>query len=486
VSKGRLTRQELGWLLTQEAQGAAERLRRGVSALTQAPPPGDPGTVDASGVDATLSALDDAMRMLSSLHAQPVNARGRRGRIDLASLLWEVAPDAIVSMEPGGGTEVSGDEAELRRMLHVMLGHGSGNGSNVSIRRSRDEVVVAVVLGPDGPATADAERAWLSRMAVRYGGRYDLEGSAAVLALPAEGVETRNDVERLRKELDEARRQGEAYARELAAAWMTSDEGAPSSSYPPPDGPLGLERVGAVVRLAGGVAATLRAVLSPVGRDVAELRAAMSPRKTSPDLDALVRLGLDDKLEALARRLLSAHEFVAELGAAGECDPREPRRILDLRQVVLAEVRAIESRASRAGVRVAVAPLAGEDTKGEEGASVGSALALVAPRAAVALVRQLLSHAVGASRRGSSVLVDVQTPDGALGPRVVVDDAGTPLPASARRGLLALELEPGTYGRPAGVALFLASEIAASQGALLEVGDAQATGGVRVTVTFAT
>src|SRR3984957_17085525 len=103
MSKGKLTRQELGWLLTQEAQGAAERLRKGVSALTQAPPP--PG-IDPSGVDATLSALDDAMKMLSNLHAQPVSVRGRRGRIDLASLLWEVAPEARVAIAPGAGTEV--------------------------------------------------------------------------------------------------------------------------------------------------------------------------------------------------------------------------------------------------------------------------------------------------------------------------------------------------------------------------------------------
>ena len=40
VSKGRLTRQELGWLLTQEAAGAAERLRMGVQVLkSNAPPP---------------------------------------------------------------------------------------------------------------------------------------------------------------------------------------------------------------------------------------------------------------------------------------------------------------------------------------------------------------------------------------------------------------------------------------------------------------
>src|SRR5579859_6376773 len=164
MSRGKVTRQELGWLLTQEAQGAAERLRKGVTALTQAPPP--PGA-DSSGMDATLSALDDAMKMLSSLHNRPVSVRGRRGRIDLASLLWEVAPEARVSIEPGSGTEVFGDEAELRRMLHVMLGHGSGSGSSLTIKREGDEVVLGVVMGPDTSPTADTERAWISRMAVR-------------------------------------------------------------------------------------------------------------------------------------------------------------------------------------------------------------------------------------------------------------------------------------------------------------------------------
>ncbi|MGH7271065.1 MAG: sensor histidine kinase, partial [Polyangiaceae bacterium] len=181
MSKGKLTRQELGWLLTQEAQGAAERLRRGVSALTQPPPPSESSGADTIGVDATFSVLDDAMKMLSSLHARQVNVRGRRGRIDLAALLWEVAPEARVSIEPGSGTEVFGDEAELRRMLHVILGHGSGSGSAVSIKREADEVIVVVVLGPDSSPTADTERAWLSRMAIRYGGRYELEGSTEVL-----------------------------------------------------------------------------------------------------------------------------------------------------------------------------------------------------------------------------------------------------------------------------------------------------------------
>jgi two-component system OmpR family sensor kinase len=479
VSKGKLTRQELGWLLTQEAQGAAERLRTGVSALTQAPPPDTSGIVmsgDAAGVDATLAALDDAMKMLSSLHARPVSVRGRRGRIDLASLLWEVAPEARVSIEPGSGTEVFGDEAELRRMLHVILGHGSGTGSTVSIRREGDEVVVAVVMGPDTSPTADTERAWISRMAVRYGGRYELEGGTEVLALPAEGTEARDDVAKLRKELDEARKQGEAYARELAAVWAASDDPVSSSSFPPPH-TAASDRHSVVTRLAGGIAATLRSILSPVGRDLADLRAQSPLRRSSPDLEAAARAEYDEKVEAIRRKLIVVQEFVAELSWVGEGDPGEALRAIDLIEVVRAQMKTLEARASRGGVAVR-AQITPEEA--------GAIIARVGPRAATVLLRELLSHAISASTRGSEVVVTLHAagegPEG-IGPRVVVDDSGTSLPAAARRALLALEVEPGTFGRPTGVALFIAAEIALAQGALLEIGDAPA-GGVRVTVTF--
>ena len=65
----------------------------------------------------------------------------------------------------------------------------------------------------------------------------------------------------------------------------------------------------------------------------------------------------------------------------------------------------------------------------------------------------------------------------------MVDDSGTTLPAVARRALLALEVEPGTFGRPSGVALFAAAEIAAAQGGRIEVSDAP-SGGLRVSVGF--
>jgi hypothetical protein len=88
------------------------------------------------------------------------------------------------------------------------------------------------------------------------------------------------------------------------------------------------------------------------------------------------------------------------------------------------------------------------------------------------------------------VVVTVHPPDkvGAVGACISVDDSGVPLPAGARRPLRALEVEPGTFGRPSSVSLFVAGEIASAQGAVFELGDAPAQngsgGGVRVTVTF--
>ena len=300
----------------------------------------------------------------------------------------------------------------------------------------------------------------------------------------------------LRKELDEARRQGEAYARELAAAWAAGEEVPGLSSQPPPATP-GAARHAAIARFAGGVAATLRNILSPVGRELAELRgaSASATRKSAPEFDVGTRPEVppqgrqpegrtrpeaDERVEAVRRGLLAAQDFVAELAAVGESDPNEPVRVVDLVEAVRAELRALEARAARAGVvvRVTAAPHEGART-----------IARVAPRAAGVLLRSLVAHAIAATPRGAAVLVTVVAPAEGDGPgaRVRVDDAGTLVPTSARRALQGLEVDPGTFGRPSGVALFVASEIAAAQGAALDVEDAPAQdggGGVRVTVTF--
>ena len=495
MSKGRLTRQELGWLLTQEAQGAAERLRRGVQVLKTKPPPPTitieeehpaPPSQPALGVEASLAALDDVMQMLSSLHAKPAAGRGRRGRIDVASLIWEVAPEARVAIEPGSGTEVFCDEGEIRRMLHVLLGHGSGLGSSVTIKRDGDEVRVAVALGPDSSATADTERAWLARMAIRYGGRYELEGGLESLTLPAGDGEARDERDALRKELDEARKQGEAYARELAAVFAQGEElasAASQSSFPPAAAlEPSAERFASMSRFASGIAAELRALLSPLGREIQALKSQQSgapPGMSSrppPPMSGGSATESEDRLETMRRRLSSVQDFLSGLASVGELDPAEHQSTVDVADLARAAVRGLAARLERHNVEVDLVSPA------------EAAVAVAAPRAVAVLLRELTAQAIAATSAGGRVKVTITPRSRDLGTRVTVDDSGPALPASARRSLLGLELDPGTYGRPSAVPLYVAAEIAAWQGGLLDLGDAPveagAGGGLRVTVTF--
>jgi signal transduction histidine kinase len=492
VSKGRLTRQELGWLLTQEAQGAAERLRRGVQILKTKPPPppstpppdedlpSSPPSQPVLGVEASLAALDDVMQMLSSLHAKPAVGRGRRGRIDVASLIWEVAPEARVSIEPGSGTEVFCDEGEMRRMLHVLVGHGSGLGSSVTIKRDGDEVRTSVALGPDSSATAETERAWLSRMAIRYGGRYELEGGTESLTLPAGDAQARDERDALRKELDEARKQGEAYARELAAVFAQGEELAsvPSqSSFPPAAMAPNSERFSVLSRFSAGVAVELRALLAPFARELHALRSssAAPPGMSSRPPPAQGEES-DDRLETMRRRVVTMQDFLAGLAAVGELDSTEQRGKVDIVDLCKTAIRALAPRLERLGVDI-------DTTFPDTGAT-----AQISPRAVAVLFRELIGQAVVATSRGGRVRVSVAAKSRVLGTRVTIDDSGPALPASARRSLLQLELDPGTFGRSSAVPLYIAAEITSWQGALLELADAPVEsgvgGGLRVIVTF--
>ena len=239
VHSDRLTRQELTWLLTQEARSAAEKLRKGVAVLVHTR---DPRPDERAGAERGARARRARRRHEDARHApHRGTTRGRRGRIDLAALLWEVAPNARVSIEPGSGTEVFGDESELRRMLQVLVGStnfrelGFRDGDARALHPARRGATSAssVMLGPDSSANAETERAWLSRMATRYGGRLELEGATESILLPADGATDQREVADLRRELEAAQRQGEAYARELAAVFSYSQAPPPRFSSQP-------------------------------------------------------------------------------------------------------------------------------------------------------------------------------------------------------------------------------------------------------------
>lgn len=472
MSKGRLTRHELSWLLTQEAQNAAERLRVGVQFLrTQAPPPPVLGDDPAQGVENSLDALDDVMKMLSNLNQRSAPQSGsmpaaRRGRIDVAALIVEVAPDARVSIEPGSGTEIYGDEADLRRMIQVLIGHGSGEGASVTVRRDGDDVKVAVALGPDSSPTAETERAWLSRVAIRYGGRHELEGGSEVLVFPADGASDRNESAALRKELDEARKQGEVYARELAAVFDRGEEVTSTSTVPPAPSVSSEARFSAVTKLCAGIASELRNALGPAKSELASTR--------RHELT-------DEQLDTLRRRISHTHEVVTGLASIGELRADEMATEVDLVELTRNTVKSLANMAQRDEVKVTV-------RVSPEG---GRVYVLRGAKALGVLVRELVAHAIEASPRGSTVEVAVLAGEGDSAGRIIVDDSGSALPASGRRAFLALETHAGAYGRPTGLPIFLAAELAACQGAMLELSDPPmkrpegGASGLRVAVTFA-
>ncbi len=478
MSKGKLTRQELGWLITQEAQGAAERLRRGVNSLKSSGPdsvplpessrsvlpesaraalleipPASPVGFDkmipsfppSGGLDATLDALDDAMTMLSSLHQKPTG-RGRRGRIDLAALIWEISPEANVAIEPGSGTEVFGEENEFRRMLQVLIGQGTGAGSRATIRGDGEEVHVRVELGPEGPGVTEVERAWLSRMAIRYGGRYELDGVTEVIVLPADGVSEQKEREALRKELDEARKQGEAYARELAAVLTNDGEQTRPSTIPPAPFASVSDRHLLLTRLSGGIAAEIRNILSPAAR-------AVQTRETP-----------EEKWEVVRRALARAQELVVLLSTFAIAE--DPPQSVEIGEAVRAAIRTHGARADRAEVTVET--------------DLASIQVTLRTRVLHALLHELVQHAIDATPRGNKAVIKLEAGDRA---KLIVDDAGSALAAHSRRALVELEIEAATLGRPSALPLFFAMESARALGAEFELADAPSCG-VRVQITF--
>ncbi len=466
MSKGRLTRHELSWLLTQEAQNAAERLRVGVQSLrTQTAPP---DVAEDHGVETSLDALDDVMRMLSRLNQRSSTPSGsvavaRRGRIDVAALLVEIAPDARVSIEPGSGTEVYGDEADLRRLFQVLI--GPGEGATITVRREADDVRVVVSLGPDSSKAAETERAWLARMALRYGGRYELEGGSEVLVLPADGANERSESEALRKELAEARKQGEVYARELAAVFDRGEDLKAISTIPPA-GNVSIEaRLIGVTKLCAGIASELAHALDPAKSELLSMRRHEVT---------------DDQLDTLRRRLAHASDVVKGLAAIGALRAGELPTEVELGDLARGAVKALAATAERDGVQVDV----------RVDVPDGRVHVRRGQKALAVVVRELVAHAIEASPRGGVVVVTVHGAEGTSAGRIVVDDSGAPLPASGRRAFLALETHAGAYGRPSGLPVFLAAELAACQGATLELTDvpvqsSEGASGLRVVVSFA-
>jgi two-component system, OmpR family, sensor kinase len=458
VTSDRLTRNELTWLLAQEARTAAQKLRQGV--IIQPGPPESvraPDEANHSVVETTLNKLDEAVDLLASLHGHGGSPRGRRGKVELTALLWEIAPEARVQIEMGEGTTVFGDESELRRMLLLLISQtgdpGKGQGTaEVSIRREKDEVRVSAHLGPDQSATFETERQWLSRMAIKYGGHLELDGSMQTLVLPADVDRQRQELENLKRELAAAQQQGEEYARELAAMFAsTSGKPTPVSPSIEPVSSEGLVSLVAGTRVLGS---ELRGIFSAITRDLLPLR----DRKDE----------VGEVIASAMRHVTAASETMTDLARLGACPVGELPRHADVAEALREVVRDDMGRAARHDVRVTVVAPA-------------NAYEVVPIGALSVLMHALLGHAVNASPPGSEVVATLSESDDGLS--LTFDDAGHAVPVAARRGVLSRDFEALATGRPTGITLIAAISIAANIRMQLEIDDAP-KGGARLRLTI--
>jgi two-component system OmpR family sensor kinase len=452
VSHERLTRHEISWLLAQEARGAAKALREGVSQLRQGPTsPSEPRILhlpseappsDGPAVETTLDALDDAISMLSDLNVAARGGKARRGRIDLAALLMDLAPNTRIAMEPGAGTEVMGDETDLRRMLNLLVtqaGSTQAGAAEVMIRRQAEWVKISVELGPDAGG-AELERRWLSRMATRHGGWVELEGGTQSIFLPADGASDQREVVELRKELEQAQQLGETYARELASVLSAGDI---RTEPPPPIAPrTGSQRFETLQTAALGMQRTIKGLVDGLRADASLASSELG------ETSALT--------QSLQRRAATAAEISFDLALASDCPFDEPRSEVSVMALVKTAIGEAEPRAGRHGVAIEV--------KGPSDLRIVSR-----PKTLGALIRAMLHHAISATPRGGQITFCAYAVE--TGVLLSAQDGGPSVTEAVRADVLRNRIDPSAFGRPSGVSLLIAEAAAESLGASLELRD---------------
>lgn len=329
VSNTRISSRELDQLLARQAEGAARSLQSDISELLDAAEQDRP-SANLLLTDTGASVLTDSGSRDSNpddfLSAgtgstESPRVRPRRGRLDLAAVLYEVAPHCRLALDTGAGTEVFGNEAELRRTLQLMLMQSPGGAAEAELRgevrvtREADWIRVSVELGPDSGVLDETERRWLHRVATKHGGRFELRGNDQCLLLPAD-ASTHAELDALQRELEQAQMLGEAYARELANVFASGRTTASANQ----DSSAGSRELGAA----------LLPLLTQLQRDL---------RTLAPTNAGLIPLG--DVLIQLTQ--LQATEG-------------EPQQAAIPDQLFCAARRAVADKAARRGVELLVAP----------------------------------------------------------------------------------------------------------------------------------
>lgn len=434
----------------QEARGTARALRDEVGQLKtgqerlsdQAPP-----------VDSMLDALDGAIEMMSALDGPTSvtlgHGKDRRGRIDIAALLFDIAPNAKIAIEPGAGTEVFGVENELRRVLALIVkqsGSDANTSSAIDIRRDSEWVTVSVSIGPEGMSTRDLEHRWLNRMATRHGGRVEITGNVTRLYLPADTSSGQQEIRQLRKELEQAQQLGEVYARELAEAFAVATEKPPSIA--PESRREGEPPMRVLVAVASALLRTLRHATDSLRQDVSRVARVLGDQH--------------DLVASLALRLVAYGELMSDLERVSRVVIEEPPRNLELASLVRETIDSSDARARRHEVSLHV------DCQACPRVSTR-------PQILSLLIRSLLDQAILATPRCGRVDIHVSaaTAENSSRPMAMVRivDGGPIIPEGTHQALMLGQADPSAIGRPSALSWICAGASAATLGVGVEVGE---------------
>jgi signal transduction histidine kinase len=171
-----------------------------------------------------------------------------------------------------------------------------------------------------------------------------------------------------------------------------------------------------------------------------------------------------DIAASVGRHVTGASEVVSDLARLGTCPVGELARVADLADLLRETMHSERARAQRHDVELVLeSPESAEDT-----IEVG---------ALGVLLQVLLDHAIEASPGGSKVTVELKETPVAF--HILFDDAGPPLPPSARGSVLSRDFDAMAHGRPPGLALIAASTIAAHLRLVLDLEEGP-RGGTRV------
>jgi len=418
----------------QEARGTAQALREGVTHLksiqgegpVQATPP----------VESMLDALDGAIEMLGDLQAPDQTGKDRRGRIDVAALLFVLAPEARISLEPGAGTEVFGVESDLKRMLGVLLGQPGSLGSNprsgISVRRDGDWVRISVEMGPEGTPRSDLESRWLSRMALRQGGRVEFDRGRLALLLPAHRASEKREIEQLRKELEQAQRLGAVYARELAESLGSWN----SPSSPSPPAHHDVDRLHVLAGLTAPIRRMLRSLIDELRDELKQTTSTLGEGHP--------------RIAGLMRKTNAVWEWVSELDRLAQCTQARDSSVQKLSLLIPAVVGQLNHIVERAGVPI--------DWSVSEDAVVSTN-----PAVLELLLYSLFQQAILATPVGQTVKISATRET--VGLVLKVEDGGPLIPEAALVDLQTGAAVPQSLGRPAELMWLFAGACAEHLGA---------------------